>query len=136
MGVFLKNVDITDNVIKKLINAFGDGRGQAYFEEVDNKIYDIAEKHNTASGEIELTPIHFVIKRFALYYFCWAVARDYMGTNAGSSPVETEVYNIKMRVYASLWKDLEPTINYEMLTGNIDDSGDRNYSYGIMLRSR
>ena len=121
---YIANSDITDVLVSQFSASF-----TTYNTLTDLQMVDIAEQVGvTDSDDIDTDDSGYVssffIKQYLVAWFCMRLLFDKMGIN-NTDFAETEKYRVKYEYYKSIVKDKEKKITYEMVTGNVDEIGDR-----------
>lgn len=117
---YITTSDITDVTI----TAFGNTIIGNYITESTSAVDDIAEKLGVESEDIETSPVHYKVKRYAICFVCMRICQDYMGRNNVEMP-EIEKYLIKYNLYKAECNALEKEITEQMLLGTVDEQRDR-----------
>jgi hypothetical protein len=118
---YISSTDITD---KQLLSSSLSTELAAKIALCDDALNDLAERNDVDADQIETSPLHFAIKMWCVYWVCWQLCSDLIGSNKMQS-IEQDVYFQKAREYEKKLRDIENTITYEMLTGSVSDKTGR-----------
>lgn len=121
---YIASSDITDTLVNQFSTSFA-----TYHTLTDLQMVDIAEQLGiTDSDDIDTDGSGYVssffIKQYLVAWFCMRLLFDKMGINNVAFD-EQEKYRVKYEYYRHIVKDKEKKITYEMVTGNVDEIGDR-----------
>jgi hypothetical protein len=118
---YISSSDITD---KQLLSTSLTAELTAKIALCDDALEDMTERKDVDADEIETSPLHFSVKMWCVYWVCWQLCSDLIGSNKLQS-IEQDVYFQKAREYEKKLKDIELTITVEMLTGTVADKSGR-----------
>lgn len=118
---YITTSDLTDNII----NMFPSATISAKITLSTSAVNDLAERLGVRdSDDIETSPVHYQVKRYAEYWVYREICRDFIGTNNAELP-EQEKYILKYKLYRQLVEEKEGEISKEMLTGDVEHIKDR-----------
>ena len=108
---------------------------QDYILEADDAIEDLAESLGVRdTDDIETDPLHFKLKRYGVVYILMRLCQDKMGANDVAIDL-TEKYLVQYGVYKKELVALKSEISREMVTGVVNQIGDRAVQSGYVYRS-
>lgn len=121
---YIATTDITDVLVNQFTSSFS-----TYHTLTDSQMVDIAEQIGvTDSDDISTDDDGYVssffIRQYLVAWFCMRLLFDKMGIN-NVEFAETEKYRVKYEYYMAIVKYKEKRITHEMITGNVDEVGDR-----------
>lgn len=120
MSTYIQVDDVTDPIILAFEEAL-----QNKLELSDDAVEDLADiKGVSSSDQIKTDPVHFQLKRYAIYWTCAEICLDYLGTN-NVDVVEQEKYHRKYDIYDNLRKEYAQSITAQMITGTAYNQRDR-----------
>lgn len=129
MATYISQADIKDNIVTGF-----DLDAEGYLDETDTEIVDLAEQFGIDSDDIENTPLHYKVKRYAVVFCLMRFCQDKAGTNNTDLP-ELEKYIIKYKSYEKEYDKLRGQISYSMLTGQVDEMRDRVVNIATIFRA-
>ena len=108
---------------------------EPYLDESDGEIEDLAQRLGIMdTDDIKSDPLHYKVKRFAVVYVLTRLCQDKIGVN-NPEVVEADKYVIMYGIYRKELEVLRSEVNYQMMTGNVLQSGDRASNTGYIFRS-
>jgi hypothetical protein len=131
---YIADSDITDKLALQFESSFS-----TYHSLVDNQINDIAEQLGiTNSDDIDTDDDGYIsswyVKQYAVMWFCQRLFLDKMGMN-NIDLAQEEKYRVKHEYYFKQAENKEKYITLEMLTNNVDESGDRSSQSHLLYRT-
>jgi len=128
---YIQTTDITDQVI----NDFGVTVVQAKLDLSDKAVEDLAERRDLEVSEIELSPVHWQLIRWATYWVGREICLDHLGKN-NVDVADIEKYKIKYDLYNELLAETEKLITAAMIAGVVDGRRDRaTVMTGVLFRT-
>ena len=121
MATYISTSDITDSV---LLETALSTLLTAKITASDAAVVDLAERFGVESASIEITPVHYLVKRWAAAWTCRELSMDLIGKNSADIP-DLEKYKIKYDIYDKLLSEIEPQINVAVLAGSVSVAQDR-----------
>ena len=106
---------------------------QVYIDNANLEIEDLAERLGVMDITLIQTPIHYIIKRYAINYAHRIYAEDLIGCN-DMEISGVDIYKDLFERSQYLINQLLPDITYEMITGNVLTRDDRSVSFGKLVR--
>lgn len=115
---YITRSDITDKI--------ADGIDMtSYILESDQSVEDLAERVGVRdTTEIETSPVHYKIRRYAIVYALMRMVQDRVGSVNADSP-DSNIYLIQYSMYRKEMDSLIPQINAQMFTGDVSAISDR-----------
>lgn len=124
MADYIAFTDIRDRKMQEHMNANVFDVNQ-YLSMVNDEINDLAEELGVRdTTDIETSPLHYKIKRYAIYTFTRFVCEDMIGFNQ-LSLAEQDGYRVKLEITNQRLEDLKPQITVSMMTGDVNEVADR-----------
>ena len=131
MSIYIEQSDLTDSII----NDFSPDILLAKLELSDYAVEDLAEIKGVLSDNIETDPVHWKLKRYAIYWVYSEICFDFIGKN-NVDIIEQEKYYKKYEMYKNSLNEIKLEITPEMITGNVGSIRDRaTVSTGTLFRS-
>lgn len=125
---YIAKDEIKDVVVKQHIDASDDDL-DAYFTETDDYLVDLAERLGILEADIHVDTggqvTAYILRRLLACFFCKRVCEDKAGVNNVESAPEMDKYYVKASAYSKQVSDLTEDITPEILTGDVDEMGDR-----------
>jgi len=98
---------------------------EEYIEEANDEVEDVAQQVGVYDpDDIEINPLHYKIKRYAVSFCIMRLCQDKIGTN-NVDIAELDKYMIQYNLYKKEYEKLRTEITIEMVTGNINEIRDR-----------
>lgn len=108
---------------------------QDYILEADEEINDLAEALGVRDiTKIETDPLHHKLKRLGVVFIMMRLCQDKLGTNDPTIDF-MEKYLVQYNLYKKELASLKSEINYEMITGEVNELSDRVVHSGWIFRS-
>jgi hypothetical protein len=130
MATYISSTDITDMLFTE--SAFSTLL-TAKLTASDAAVVDLAERNGVESTDIEVSPVHYILKKWAAAWVCRELALDAMGKN-NPDIADIEKYKIKYDIYAKLTAEYEAQVNIAVLTGEVEEARDRSTRTGTLYR--
>lgn len=121
---YISSDDVTDVLVRQFLTSFS-----TYHTLTDSQMVDIAEQLGvTDSDDIDTDDDGYVssffIKQYLVAWFCMRLLFDKIGINNVSID-DQEKYSVKYEFYRNIVEKKERRITREMITGDVDEVGDR-----------
>jgi len=107
---------------------------QDYILEADEEIDDLAETLGVRDIDDIQIPLHYKIKRYGIVFILMRLCQDKLGANDTGIDA-TEKYAIQYGMYKKELAGLKDEINIEMITGAVNQIGDRAVQCGNIYRA-
>lgn len=122
MATYISGSDITDSLLLET------GLAPLLAAKVtasDAEVEDLAERKGVDTTDIETSPVHYLIKKYAVAWVCMSLCADLAGKNKNDGGLEADIYNQKYKIYKQQVTEYANQITYEVLTGDVDESRER-----------
>lgn len=120
---YIATTDITDVLVNQFSSSFS-----TYHTLVDAQMIDLAEQVGVDEDDIDTDDDGYVsaffVRQYLVTWFCMRLLFDKIGIN-NVGIEEQEKYRVKYEYYKGLVENKETRITREMITGNVDEIGDR-----------
>jgi hypothetical protein len=127
MSTYIKPEDIKSNIATGF-----DLSG--YLDETDDEMVDMAERLGVRTvTDIQNAPLHYRIKRYLIEFLLTRLCEDKAGTN-NPDTVEFDKYFALAEYHRRRGNELKNGITAEMVTGEVNEIGDRVLSTGMLFR--
>ena len=117
----------TSDITNKLCDGF---ELEPYIQESDQALEDLAQTLGADAADIDTTPLHFKLRRYAIVYVIMRLCQDKAGGASVEIP-EANKYLIGYEMHRKELDALTKQINYEMVTGNVNAVRDRVASVSV-----
>ena len=118
---YIVTADITDSM---LTEAAFTAKLAAKITLSTTEVEDLAERRGVLAADIEITPVHNLVKKYAVAWVCQELCKDEIG-KVKIEAMETDMYYQKYKVYKADVSELDAQITADVLTGNVDEMRDR-----------
>lgn len=129
----LKSADITDRLVKKIVNA-----DESYLDRADSALYVLASKHGVATADLETDSLPLQVKDWLKCYVGYWVCADNMGLTEElqeRDDIVFDPYGKKFKFYEKELEKYTNAITPEILKGEADTPIEHAYSFGRIVRS-
>lgn len=108
---------------------------QDYIIEADSEINDLAEQLGVRDPDDIHIPLHYKVKRYGIVFVLMRLCQDKIGALDQGAVEGLEKYIVSYQMYKKEFESLREGINYEMITGSVDEIGDRAIQCGNLFRA-
>ncbi|MBD3387594.1 MAG: hypothetical protein GF414_01510 [Candidatus Altiarchaeales archaeon] len=115
---YIEVSDITDRIAEGIDMT-------SYIMEADEAVNDVAEElgvRNTT--DIETSPLHYMVRRYAITYALMRMCQDALGVSNLPNP-QSNKYLIAYNMYREQLQSQRKRISREMITGTVNATRDR-----------
>lgn len=121
MATYIAESDITDASLKETALAT---LLTAKVTDSDAAVVDMAKAKGVADTDIETSPVHRLVKQWAVAWVCKELSFDLIGKNPTDS-LDTNIYSQLFGLYSKRLADCEGQISVEVLMGTDDRVAER-----------
>lgn len=108
---------------------------QDYILEADEEIKDLAEQLGVRNTADIADPLHYKVKRYGIVYILMRLSQDKIGALDLGDMAGLEKYTVSYQMYKKELESLKEGINFEMITGTVNEIGDRAIQSGNIFRA-
>lgn len=108
---------------------------QDYIIEADQEINDLAEQLGVRDPDDIADPLHYKVKRYGIVYILMRLSQDKIGALDLGDMAGLEKYTVSYQMYKKELGSLKEGINFEMITGTVNETGDRSIQCGNLFRA-
>ena len=131
MSTYITSADITDRML------LATGLSTLLTAKLtlsDTAVIDMAESKGVDSTSINLSPVHYQVKRYAIAWVGREMCFDLMGLANTDGGMDLDKYKTKYDVYNHEVAEAEGRINFEILTGTSQSAQSRGVGSGFIFR--
>lgn len=114
---YITVADITDRIAEGIDMT-------TYIMESDEAVEDLAEELGVDATDIDTTPLHHKVRRYAIIYSLMRMCQDALGVANIDNPLSNK-YLIAYNMYKEQLAACRKQVSYEMLTGVVNAVRDR-----------
>lgn len=109
-----------------------------YLTEADAELERLAEMRGIRSTDsIDTDDDGYItdhtVKRYLAYYVQYRYCEDHFGASGSGDPVD-DYYGEKMRIYSKMLDEYRSKVTGEMITGDVNETGDVTINSGYIFR--